>query len=70
MKMKLDPDRYFDPNPKQRRIARELYESVSALPLLCPHGHVDPKLFAKENTSFGTPTELLILPDHYILRML
>ena len=70
MKMKLDPDRYFDPNPKQRRIARELYESVSALPLLCPHGHVDPKLFAKEDTSFGTPTELLILPDHYVLRML
>jgi len=68
--MKLDPDRYFDPNPKQRRIARELYESVSALPLLCPHGHVDPKLFAKEDTSFGTPTELLILPDHYVLRML
>jgi glucuronate isomerase len=70
MKKKLDPYRYFDPNPKQRRIARELYESVSALPLLCPHGHVDPKLFAKEDTSFGTPTELLILPDHYILRML
>ncbi len=70
MKMKLDPDRYFDPNPKQRRIARELYESVSALPLLCPHGHVDPKLFTREDTSFGAPTELLILPDHYVLRML
>lgn len=67
---KKNPNRYFDPDPKQRRIARELYESVSDLPLLCPHGHVDPKLFAKEEASFGTPAELLILPDHYVLRML
>jgi len=70
IQLKLDPDRYFDPNPRQRSIARELYESVSALPLLCPHGHVDPKLFAEEAASFGTPVDLLILPDHYVLRML
>ncbi|MCJ7496331.1 MAG: glucuronate isomerase, partial [Deltaproteobacteria bacterium] len=63
-------NRYFDPDPKQRRIARELYDSVAALPLLCPHGHVDPKLFASEDVSFGTPVDLLILPDHYVLRML
>ncbi|MDI6754538.1 MAG: glucuronate isomerase [Thermodesulfobacteriota bacterium] len=67
---KKNPNRYFDPDPKQRRIARELYESVATLPLLCPHGHVNPKLFAKEEASFGTPAELLILPDHYVLRML
>ena len=69
-KLNLPPDRYFDPDPKQRRIARELYESVAHLPLICPHGHVDPKLFADKDASFGTPVDLLILPDHYVVRML
>ena len=66
----LHPDRYFDPDPAQRRVARELYESVVDLPLICPHGHVDPGLFADEDATFGTPAELLIIPDHYVFRML
>jgi glucuronate isomerase len=67
---KKDPDRYFDPDPKQRKVARELYEIVVTLPLVCPHGHVDPALFAAEEVSFGSPVDLLILPDHYVVRML
>jgi glucuronate isomerase len=51
-------------------IAYTLYESVANLPLICPHGHVDPRLFADENYRFGTPVDLLIIPDHYIFRML
>jgi glucuronate isomerase len=66
----LAPDRYFDPDPAQRRIARELYESVAQLPLVCPHGHVAPRLFADENASFGSPADLLIIPDHYVFRLL
>ncbi len=66
----LSPDRYFDPNPEQRRIARGLYESVADLPIVSPHGHVDPRLFADENVTFGTPAELLIIPDHYVFRLL
>lgn len=31
---------------------------------------MDPRLFAAEDASFGTPAELLIIPDHYIFRML
>ena len=69
-KLNLAPDRYFDPDPKQRKVARELYESVATLPLVCPHGHVDPALFAAEEASFGSPVDLLILPDHYVVRML
>jgi glucuronate isomerase len=69
-KSRFSPDRYFDPDPKQRKIARELYQSAANLPLVCPHGHVNPALFADENASFGTPVDLLILPDHYVLRML
>jgi glucuronate isomerase len=68
--MRLDPDRYFDPEPDQRNIARELYQSVADMPIVSPHGHVDPTLFVDEKASFGTPTELLIIPDHYVFRML
>ena len=66
----LPEDRYFDSDPAQRRIASELYRSVVDLPLICPHGHVDPKLFADEKASFGSPADLLIIPDHYVFRML
>jgi glucuronate isomerase len=69
-KWHLDPDRYFNPDPTRRRLARELYESVAHLPLICPHGHVDPRLFADPNASFGSPADLLIIPDHYVFRML
>jgi glucuronate isomerase len=63
-------DRYFSPNPAQRAIARDLYNPVKDLPLICPHGHVDPRLFADPDYRFGTPVDLLIIPDHYIFRML
>jgi glucuronate isomerase len=63
-------DRYFDPDPRQREVARALYESVAELPLICPHGHVDPRIFADPDHSLGTPTDLLLIPDHYIFRML
>jgi glucuronate isomerase len=66
----MQHDRYFDSDPLQRDIARALYESVARLPLICPHGHVDPRLFADPNYSLGTPTDLLLIPDHYIFRML
>lgn len=51
-------------------MARELYEGVAALPLICPHGHVDPRLFSDPNASFGSPADLFIIPDHYVTRML
>ena len=67
--LKLHADRYFDPDPDVRSIARDLYESVKDLPLVCPHGHVEPRLLA-ENEPFPEPTSLIITPDHYIFRML
>jgi glucuronate isomerase len=65
----LHPDRYFDPDPAIRRVARELYEGIRDLPLVGPHGHVDPALLA-ENRPFPEPTALILIPDHYIFRML
>ncbi len=63
-------ERYFSPDPAQHRIASGLYQGVKNLPLICPHGHVDPRLFAQPDYRFGTPVDLLIIPDHYIFRML
>jgi glucuronate isomerase len=65
----LSEDRLFDADPTVRRLARELYAGIRGLPLICPHGHVDPRLLA-ENAPFPEPTALLIVPDHYIFRML
>jgi glucuronate isomerase len=66
----LSPTRYFSPDPAHRRVALSLYEQVAGLPLVCPHGHVDPRLFADPDYQFGSPVELLLIPDHYIFRML
>jgi glucuronate isomerase len=66
----LDPDRIFAPDPGQRRVARELYDSIASLPIVSPHGHVDPALLADEEATFGTPADLFIMPDHYVFRML
>ena len=63
------PDKYFDSSTEVRNIARELYEEVKSLPIISPHGHVDPKILAY-NKPFPDPTELFIIPDHYIFRML
>jgi glucuronate isomerase len=63
-------DRYFAADPAQRRVARELYAAVAALPIVSPHGHVDPRLFGDPDATFGTPADVFVLHDHYILRML
>jgi len=65
-----NPDRYFSPDTATRNVARELYQIVAELPIVSPHGHVDPRLFADPNATFGSPAELLIIPDHYVTRML
>jgi len=65
----LSEDRYFDADPGVRSVARALYEDIRSLPLVCPHGHVDPRILA-EDSAFPEPTALIIIPDHYIFRML
>ncbi len=69
-KLYLPEDRYFGPDPRQKEITQRLYRLVADLPLICPHGHVDPRMFADPDYSFGTPTELFLIPDHYAFRML
>ncbi|HEV7659554.1 MAG TPA: glucuronate isomerase [Allosphingosinicella sp.] len=65
----LDPDRLFPADPRTRDIARALYAPVRDLPIVSPHGHTDPAWFAT-NAPFADPAQLLIVPDHYVFRML
>ncbi len=69
-KQLLSADRFFAADPGQRRVARELYDAIAGLPIVSPHGHVDPALLADKNATFGTPADLFIIPDHYVFRML
>ncbi|MEX2160969.1 MAG: glucuronate isomerase [Anaerolineales bacterium] len=62
--------RFLGPDSATRDLAVDLYLQIANLPLLCPHGHVDPALFTDPDYSFGSPVDLLLLPDHYLLRML
>jgi glucuronate isomerase len=66
----MNPDRFLSPDPITRNIARDLYQAVAKLPIVSPHGHVDPRLFSDPNATFGTPADLFIIPDHYVTRML
>ncbi len=63
-------DRYFGPDSRQKELAQELYQEIASLPLVCPHGHVDPGLFSDPAATFGSPADLFIIPDHYVTRML
>ncbi len=63
------PAPIFASDPRERDIARDLHAVVQDLPLICPHGHVDPAILA-EDLAYGDPARLLVVPDHYLTRML
>ena len=65
----LHPDRLFPVDPVTRGLARALYETVADLPIVSPHGHTDPQWFA-DDEPFANASALLIVPDHYVFRML
>jgi glucuronate isomerase len=65
----IDDDRLFPPEPSVRALARRLYASTKTLPIVSPHGHTDPRWWA-EDKPFPDPARLIVVPDHYIFRML
>jgi glucuronate isomerase len=65
----LHPDRALPIDEHHRAVAREIYQQTAALPLICMHGHVDAAVLA-ENAPFADPARLLVVPDHYVTRML
>ena len=68
-RLALHPDRLFPADERVRGIARDLYAPIKDLPIVSPHGHTDPAWFAYDQP-FANPAELLIVPDHYVFRML
>jgi glucuronate isomerase len=65
----LNENRYFSSDSTVRNFARQIYESIKNLPIISPHGHVDPQIFV-DNKPFPNPTQLFLIPDHYVFRML
>jgi glucuronate isomerase len=65
----LNKDRFFDSDPVIRKYAGEIFDSIKNLPIVSPHGHVDQRIFS-ENKPFPNPTQLFLVPDHYVFRML
>ncbi|WP_156228842.1 glucuronate isomerase [Corynebacterium comes] len=63
------PDRLLPVDPGTRSIARRLLAHVEDLPVISPHGHLDPAMFVHDEP-FADPTTLLITPDHYVTRVL
>ncbi len=65
------PDAALPPDPALSlpSDARDLYETIRTLPIVSPHGHCDPGWWASD-AAFPDPAELLIIPDHYVFRML
>lgn len=68
-RLSLHPDRALPADGRQRAVAREIYAQTAALPLICMHGHVEAEVFAA-NQPFADPAQLLVVPDHYVTRML
>lgn len=67
--LSVHPDRLLPADPGVRAIARRLYDAVRELPIISPHGHVDPQILVKDEP-FADPTSLLLQPDHYVTRLL
>ena len=65
----IDPDLLFPGDERTRAVARNLYTEVKGLPIVSPHGHTEPRWYALDEP-FPDPAQLLIVPDHYVFRML
>ena len=65
----IHPDRLLPVDPSVRDIARRLYKTVRDLPIISPHGHVDPRILL-DDVPFQDPAQLFVTPDHYVTRLL
>jgi glucuronate isomerase len=65
----LHPDRLLPADHAVRAIARRLYGAVRELPIVSPHGHVDPRILA-DDVPFRNAAALFVTPDHYVTRLL
>jgi glucuronate isomerase len=66
---RLHPDRALPADPGTRSIAREIFAATRDLPIVSMHGHVPVEWFVRDEP-FADPASLLVVPDHYLVRML
>ncbi|MGO1316059.1 MAG: glucuronate isomerase [Cellulomonadaceae bacterium] len=67
--LRSHPDRLFPVQSEVRAIAQRLYALTRDLPIISPHGHVPAQLLVDDGP-FADPSSLLLVPDHYVLRLL
>jgi glucuronate isomerase len=65
----LHPDRALPADSGVRTLAREILSATEHLPVVSMHGHVEAELLARDEP-FGDPAHLLVVPDHYLVRMI
>ena len=66
----LSEDRFFDPDPTQRRVARGVVRGRGGAAHHLPARPCRSAAVGRRNASFGSPVDLFIIPDHYVFRML
>jgi glucuronate isomerase len=64
-----EADRLLPADPATREVARHLFSRVERLPIISPHGHVDPALL-RLDSPFTDAASLLVSQDHYVTRLL
>jgi len=67
--LRLEPDRLLPVEPEVRVIARRLYDVVRDLPVVSPHGDVDPRVLL-DDEPFADPATLLVTSDREVTRLL
>jgi len=65
----VHPDRLLPALPQTREVARRIYEATKGHPIISPHSHVPPQWLV-DDEPFADPASLLLVPDHYVLRLL
>ncbi|MCV2394429.1 glucuronate isomerase [Actinotalea sp. M2MS4P-6] len=65
----LHPDRALPVEGQVRDIARAILDATAALPIVSMHGHVEAEMLDRDG-AFDDPARLLVVPDHYVVRML
>ena len=59
----------FQGSSEEIALAEQLYKAVAKMPIISPHGHVNPLLLV-ENKPFVNAAELFVTHDHYVTRLL
>lgn len=65
----IDKNSLMPVDPVTRGVAEDLYAQIADLPIISPHGHVDPQMLL-ENKPFESAADLFLYQNHYITRLL